>query len=179
MSEFAPHDVAPNRATYDHLFEMLPGGEFIKPHADDGPWYIVCVTRWEEPNWQLEAVLAAFPGVKAAVYEHGEDFEATFHVVPKFAWRMCQWHSVEFEAQIDTEDTFSAGPYLGAPPTHEQFIAHVHDVQHPDDCRFCAAGEPMTHNYEPPEDHETCSECGSGPCKCSRINQDIDERKGK
>lgn len=24
--------------------------------------------------------------------------------------------------------------------------------QHPDDCRYCAAGEGMIHNYEPPID---------------------------
>lgn len=109
-----------------HLFAQLPGGEYIAPHVSDGPWYIVAVTEWDEPNWQLVACLQAYPGIAG-----DPDLEdpmggqvQSWHVVPKFIWRMCQWHSTECEAQVDTEDYWAAGPF-DTKPSDEVVAAHI------------------------------------------------------
>lgn len=102
-------DPDPQALTY--LLEQMPGGVHIQPHVEDGPWWIVAVTNWDEPNWQLQACLSTYPGTEAPADLPGEG-PLSFHIVPDFVRRMCEWHTAEYEAEVETNDFgYAAGPF--------------------------------------------------------------------
>ena len=103
------------------MLSELPGGQWISPHVNDGPWSIVAVTSYDEPSWQLNACLRAYPGIVPPASLRDEAL--SLHVVPAFIARMCQWHSVEEEALVDTE-TYGAALWE-VRPSAKQISEHL------------------------------------------------------
>lgn len=119
-----PCNVPADLEPLHHLLAELPGGQWISPHAFDGPWSLVAVTSYDEPNWQLHACLQACPGF--APPPEMEPDVVSLHVVPAFIARMCAWHSVESEAEIDV-DSYGAELWDQS-PTAEQITTHLAEL---------------------------------------------------
>lgn len=112
-------DTEPDTSRMDDLLNCLPGGKHIRPHRDEGPFYVLLLSSWADPNWQAVAALAAHPPVATVPFPTDDLETAAVLVMPEFAADMVGWHVAEEELGLHERVVEAV---FDTPPDHAQIL---------------------------------------------------------
>lgn len=124
---------------YEWLTTVLPGGQHIWPHWQDGPYYVVGVLSGAEPNWQAQVILDACPRVIRLPAWDGDIVTVMdVHVVSDFGARTLRWHEAEYEMALREDDLMDPSP---TPRSDEDLLKDLGGLFLPDQLRAPLARE--------------------------------------
>lgn len=123
---------APTPDQHDRISEELkdlPGAQFLRPHYLDGPYRIVMVKEAPDPNWQADAIMRAFPAVRApyqSLWDANTIDYADLYLLPELLADMLVWHESEYKLDLEHEilDLDSWDTWLG----EEQWVNVLADL---------------------------------------------------
>lgn len=114
------------RRTLEHwLSKQLPGGKYILPHWDDGPYYLVPVLSSTDANWQARVVLDAHTPLTERLWIRagwGEEMaQVRVYALSQFCTDTLTWHESEYELELHQDGL--TGPYDTRPGPAELIAA--------------------------------------------------------
>lgn len=143
MPTTTPHLDGPNplhvtpqalHQVHQWLTAEMPGGKYIWPHWQEGPYFVVAATAVEDVNWQAQTILDAHPSLATVPYWDGIGLDcADLRAVSTFGCDTLHWH--QGEGELTLTDSPPVGP-LDAPPTPNNVLNHLPHILgiHEPDC---------------------------------------------
>lgn len=81
------------------LVGVLPGGKWILPHWQEGPYWLVIVQYAPDPNWQVQLVIEAIQPLVTGLPRWCHDLDTVtpvdVYALPQFLADLLRWHAGE------------------------------------------------------------------------------------
>lgn len=121
-----------------YLREHLPGGQWILPHWQDGPYRIVPVSSTRDAHREALLLLAAFTPLATSfpLYNGFVVETADIYAVPHYVFQTLVWHQEEYGLTLELECVGDGTITYDEPPTEQAILDMLEDLTSVDDGAF-------------------------------------------